>query len=124
MSKQAIKTIEDRTYVINTFKGRKGWSFLPRITKYVFPFVEFMVNEKTETQVVVEQLTQLLSGENAKEVEQLFIDLVQDIQVDGSTIDFDKEFEQNYGTLLLLVVEVLKLNYLESFQKLVTNLPK
>ena len=62
--------------------------------------------------------------ENQKEVEQLLIDLVADVEVDNQKIDFDKEFSQNYDTFLLLVLQVIKLNYLDSFQRLVTNLPK
>ena len=69
-------------------------------------------------------MNSLLTEENAKEVEQLIIDMVSDIQVDNSRIDFDNEFAQNYDSLILLFVEVIKLNYLESFQRLVTNLPK
>ena len=33
MAKQTIKTINDRTYVINAFEGLTGWGFIPRLTK-------------------------------------------------------------------------------------------
>ena len=46
--------------------------------------------------------------------------MVSDVSVDGSRVDFDTEFTQNYDALLKLVVEVLKLNYQDSFQRLVT----
>ena len=119
-SKQTIITINERTYIINAFKGLKGWSYLPRLTKYIFPFVGFLSNANTTDDDVIETLVSLLSGENAKEVEQLVIELVSDVQADGSRIDFDTEFAQGYDTLLKLVVEVLKLNYMDSFQRLVT----
>ena len=119
-SKQTIININDRTYVINAFKGLKGWSYLPRLTKYIFPFVGFLSNANTTDDDVIETLVNLLSGENAKEVEQLVVELVSDVQADGSRIDFDTEFAQGYDTLLKLVVEVLKLNYMDSFQRLVT----
>ena len=121
---QKVVRLNDKAYMINAFKGLTGWSYLPRLTKYVFPFIGFMINEGKGDEEVVEQLVNLLTGENAKEVEQLIIDMVSDIQVDNSRIDFDKEFAQNYDSLILLFVEVIKLNYLESFQRLVTNLPK
>lgn len=121
---QKIVRLNDKAYMINAFKGLIGWSYLPRLTKYVFPFIGFMLNEGKGDEEVVEQLVNLLTGENAKEVEQLIIDMVSDIQVDNSRIDFDNEFAQNYDSLILLFVEVIKLNYLESFQRLVTNLPK
>lgn len=121
---QKVVRLNDKAYMINAFKGLTGWSYLPRLTKYVFPFIGFMLNDGKGDEEVVEQLVNLLTGENAKEVEQLIIDMVSDIQVDNSRIDFDNEFAQNYDSLILLFVEVIKLNYLESFQRLVTNLPK
>ena len=121
---QKLVRLNDKAYMINAFKGLTGWSYLPRLTKYVFPFIGFMLNEGKGDEEVVGQLVNLLTGENAKEVEQLIIDMVSDIQVDNSRIDFDNEFAQNYDSLILLFVEVIKLNYLESFQRLVTNLPK
>lgn len=121
---QKVVRINEKGYVINAFKGRIGWSFLPRLTKYVFPFIGYMFNEEKKDEEVVNQLMELLTGENAKEVEQLVIDMVQFVEVEGYSIDFDAEFSQGYDALALLFVEVVKLNYLDSFQRLVTNLPK
>jgi len=119
-SKQTIITINERTYIINAFKGLKGWSYLPRLTKYIFPFVGFIFNQDSTDDDVIATLVSLLSGDNANEVEQLIIEMVSDVSVDGSRVDFDTEFTQNYDALLKLVVEVLKLNYQDSFQRLVT----
>ena len=122
---QKVVRINDRGYIINAFKGRMGWSYLPRLTKYVFPFIGYMFNESVSEDDIVEQLMDILTGENAKEVEQLVFDMVELIQVDGSNIDFDFEFGHSYDTLILLFIEVIKLNYyFDSFQRLVTNLPK
>ena len=103
-SKQTIITINERTYIINAFKGLKGWSYLPRLTKYIFPFVGFIFNQDSTDDDVIATLVSLLSGENAKEVEQLIIEMVSDVNVDGSRVDFDTEFTQNYDALLKLVV--------------------
>lgn len=121
---QHIERINNKAYIINSFKGREGWSYLPRLTKYVFPFIGFMFNENKDDSEIISQLIGLLSDENQKEVEQLLVDLVANIEVDNMKIDFDKEFAENYDAFLLLVIQVIKLNYLESFQRLVTNLPK
>ena len=121
---QHIERINNKAYVINSFKGREGWSYLPRLTKYVFPFIGFMFNENKDDSEIISQLIGLLSDENQKEVEQLLVDLVSNVEVDNMKIDFDKEFAENYDTFPLLVIQVIKLNYLESFQRLVTNLPK
>ena len=120
---QHIERINNKAYVINSFKGREGWSYLPRLTKYVFPFIGFMFNENKDDSEIISQFG-LLSDENQKEVEQLLVDLVSNVEVDNMKIDFDKEFAENYDAFLLLVIQVIKLNYLESFQRLVTNLPK
>ena len=120
---QHIERINNKAYVINSFKGREGWSYLPRLTKYVFPFIGFMFNENKDDSEIISQFG-LLSDENQKEVEQLLVDLVSNVEVDNMKIDFDKEFAENYDAFLLLVIKVIKLNYLESFQRLVTNLPK
>ena len=121
---QHIERINNKAYVINSFRGREGWSYLPRLTKYVFPFIGFMFNENKDDSEIISQLIGLLSDENQKEVEQLLVDLVSNVEVDNMKIDFDKEFAENYDAFLLLVIQVIKLNYLESFQRLVTNLPK
>ena len=121
---QHIERINNKAYVINSFKGREGWSYLPRLTKYVFPFIGFMFNENKDDSEIISQLIGLLSDENQKEVEQLLVDLVSNVEVDNMKIDFDKEFTENYDAFLLLVIQVIKLNYLESFRRLVTNLPK
>ena len=121
---QKVIRINERGYIINAFKGRLGWSYLPRLTKFVFPFIGYFFNEEKGEEDVAEQLMLILTGENSKEVEQLVFEMVEHIQVDGTNIDFDFEFSQSYDTLILLFIEVLKLNYFESFQRLVTNLPK
>lgn len=121
---QKIVRINGRGYIINAFKGRQGWSYLPRLTKYVFPFIGYVFNEEKSDDEMIEQLMLILTGDNAKEVEQLVIDMVESIQVDGGSIDFDFEFTQGYDSLILLFVEVIKLNYLDSFQRLVSNFPK
>ena len=121
---QHIERINNKAYVINSFKGGEGWSYLPRLAKYVVPFIGFMFNENKDDSEIISQLISLLSDENQKEVEQLFVDLVSNVEVDNMKIDFDKEFAENYDAFLLLVIQVIKLNYLESFQRLVTNLPK
>ena len=121
---QKVVRINDKAYIINAFKGIKGWSYLPRLTKYVFPFISFMFDEGRGEADVMDEMVKLLSGNNAEEVITLIQDLVADVQVDGSTIDFDFEFTQKYDALILLVIDVIKLNYFDSFQRLVTNLPK
>ena len=126
-NKQSIKTINDRVYTINAFRGEKGWEFLPKLTKYVFPFIGLLGGSSEDGGMSDEEagsaLMSLLSGDNAKEITHLIKDLVSEIEVNGVKIDFSNEFEDNYDALLILAIEVIKLNYSNSFQRLVTNLP-
>ena len=124
MKNQKVVKINDKAYLINAFKGRMGWSYLPRLTKYIFPFVTFLFDQEKSEEDAIPILMELLSGDNAKDVENIIIEMVENVQVDGMEIDFNDEFAQNYDALLLLFVEVIKLNYYESFQRLATNLPK
>lgn len=124
MSNQSIVRINEKSYVVNAFKGRLGWSYLPRLTKYVFPFIGYAFNEDKTEEDIAESLMGLLSGDNAKEVENLVLELIGTVQVDNLPINVDEEFSQSYDTLILLFIEVIKLNYFESFQRLVTSLPK
>ncbi|MEG0407487.1 MAG: hypothetical protein RR623_01315 [Bacilli bacterium] len=122
MSKQAFLKTEDKTYVIDSFRGLKGMKLLTRVSKYIFPFVSFMGNQNLEDDFIINELSTLLDGDNADKVSDLIVELVQEVTVDGMKLNFDTEFECNYDVLFKLVYEVLKLNYFESFQKLVTNL--
>lgn len=121
MSKQQITQLNDKTYIIDAFRGKQGFMLLTRVTKYVFPFLKFWGNPDVEDETVVSELSLLLAGENASEVFDIIVELMDAVTVNGSKVNFDVEFEQNYDTLLKLTYEVLKLNYLESFQRLVTN---
>lgn len=119
--KQLIKPLNNKTYIIDAFRGTQGFLLLTRVTKYIFPFLKFWGNPDVEDATVIAELSALLSGENASEVFSIIVELMESVTVDGSKINFDTEFEQNYDTLFKLTYEVLKLNYLESFQRLVTN---
>lgn len=120
-TKQVIKTINDRTYVINSFRGEKGWEFLPRLSKYIFPFIGLLGGDELTDEQAGESLMRLLEGDNAKEISSIVKELVADVEVGGMKINFNEEFSENYDALLILALEVIKLNYAKSFQRLVTN---
>ena len=144
MSKQAFLTIKEDKYIIDAFKGMEGWRYLPKVTKLILPFffgnsAEDESKEKSvediqeafgeleskqkniDEEKVIPMLMDLLSGDNAEEIINLVPDLLSRVTKNGVKIDFDEEFSQNYLTMFKLVFEVLKLNYLSSFQKLDTK---
>lgn len=131
MSKQAIVKIENNTYIIDAFKGLDGWKLLPRVTKLILPFL-FTAQDLDEEDAseelkalneekTIEILMNLLSGDNADDLIDLVPKLLSNVTKNSEVIDFDKEFSQNYMVMLKLVFEVIKLNYISSFQKLATK---
>lgn len=119
---QAHIEIDGRIYTIDAFRGREGWKYLPKITKFVMPIVESLGGtENVDEASAMSGIANLLSGDSADEIFQLVQDLMSNVTIDGQKINFDREFAQRYDVLLKLTLEVLKLNYLESFQRLATT---
>ena len=52
MSKQQITQLNDKTYIIDAFRGKQGFMILTRVTKYVFPFLKFWGNPNVEDETV------------------------------------------------------------------------
>lgn len=119
---QAIIDIGGRQYTIDAFRGREGWKYLPRITKFIMPIIEALGGaENIDEQIALSKFAGLLDGDNADEIYNLVQELMSGVSVEGRAINFDTEFAQKYDVLLKLTLEVLKLNYLESFQRLATT---
>ena len=122
LNDQAHIDIDGRTYIIDAFKGREGWKYLPKIIKFIMPIVEAVGGaDNLDESKAISSIAGLLAGEAADEVFSLVQELMGSVSVDGRKVNFDTEFAQRYDILLKLVLEVLKLNYLESFQRLATT---
>lgn len=135
IKRQEIVNIDGVVYTIDAFKGIEGWKLLPKVTKQILPFIfgasgkgtsdltekDFNSVEDLNDEVVLKNLMELLSGQNVEELIELVQDLLKRVSRDSQIIDFDNEFAQNYLTMFKLVFEVIKLNYLKSFQKLDTS---
>ena len=81
MSKQQITQLNDKTYIIDAFRGKQGFMLLTRVTKYVFPFLKFWGNPDVEDETVVSELSSLLAGENASEVFDIIVELMDAVTV-------------------------------------------
>ena len=128
-SKQAIVKYKDETFIIDAFKGAKGFKFIPKISKLIIPFLTGGETEDVDlTQINdlkrAELFMSLLSGDNADELVELVQELLSNVTKQGVVIDFDEEFSQNYDKMIKLVWEVLLLNYKDSFQNLATVFPQ
>lgn len=121
---QKIVNINDTSYIINAFVGTKGFKLLAKVTKYSAPVIaQLAEQEETERENIdIGSILQGLFFEGTDEFVNLVFELVSDVEKDGSKINIDKEFKQNYMALLELALEVIKLNYSDVFQKLGMNL--
>lgn len=122
---QAHIEIDNKIYTIDAFRGREGWKYLPKITKFVMPVINAVGGaDNVNEDQALSGLSELLAGDSADEIFQLVQDLMSNVSVEGQKVNFDREFAQRYDVLLKLTLEVLKLNYLESFQRLATTFNK
>ena len=48
MSKQQITQLNDKTYIIDAFRGKQGFMLLTRVTKYVFPLIMYRSFAQTQ----------------------------------------------------------------------------
>lgn len=126
MSTQKIVTIENSTYIINPFRGVKGLRLLQRVSKHLLPLWTAYLASDGESMVAdaefISQLQDLLLKDDSDSLSQLLLDLVEDVEVNGSKIDPDKEFECAYERIFTLAFHVLQVNYYGTFQKLATSL--
>jgi hypothetical protein len=54
--KQLIKPLNNKTYIIDAFRGTQGFLLLTRVTKYIFPFLKFWGNPDVEDATVIAEL--------------------------------------------------------------------
>lgn len=124
--KQKIVNIDDQAYIINAFVGEKGFKLLARLSKYATPIIgalsQMPEEGGEEAGIDLAPVLQNLFFEGTDEFTALVFDLVRDVEKDGQKINIDKEFQMRYIPLLMLVVEVIKFNYSDVFQKLGLNL--
>tara|TARA_R110000803_G_scaffold13482_1_gene37862 strand:- start:12493 stop:12879 length:387 start_codon:yes stop_codon:yes gene_type:complete len=113
--------IDGETFRIAPFPAFKGLVYLKKLTKIVGPSIATMFGGEEATELAdlssaekaVELLVQNFDGDG---VETLIKDLVASVTKNGQPLVFDIEFQANYGKLLKLVVEVVKVNYGSVFQ--------
>lgn len=115
---QKIANINGVSYIINPFKGRKGFQLLGRLTKHATPIIAGMQDSEN---VDISSIVRNLFAEGTEDFVNLCFDLITDVQKDGMQINVDLEFRQNYFAILELALEVIKLNYNDVFQKLGIN---
>lgn len=115
---RSFQTEDGKTITINVLKGREGFRIGMNLLKVVLPVVGGTVDGINHDNVlhgspktfsglavlVIDQMDKL-------DVEQLVMRLIDGMQVDGQTVDFDEYFATNYAELIEIVSFSLKENF-------------
>lgn len=123
---QKIVDIEGEKYVINAFKGEKGFKLKTQIIQLASPSLGDLFksvptdnSEKQESgENVIQSLVKFIANSTSDKIFQLIKDIISEVEKDGQKINFDTEFSCNYFALYKLVYEVLFFNYKDVFLKL------
>jgi len=115
-----VLEIDGTEYRIQPFPAFKGLVILKKLTKIVGPSITTLVSSAdgdgvdiANAEKAIELLVENFEGEG---VENLIKELINSVSKGGQPIQFDIEFMADYGKLLKLVTEVVKVNYGSVFQ--------
>lgn len=114
--------INGQTYIINPFKGIKGFKIQAKLLKLISSGVGALgTDEGDEVNGLINAIKSLLAENDVDEITNLILEIISDTKTMDGNIDFDKEFSQNYLSLFELVKEIILFNYKDVFQKLGIN---
>lgn len=112
-------SINDQTYTYNTYTAKRGLNVLRRLTAIVGPgFAKLTAGVEDETvgpDTIPEVVTSLVSRMDSDEIENLILDMTNEVYRGNVPIDFNMEFAGNYGTLVQLLISIVKENYSSLF---------
>lgn len=123
MIEDKVVTIGTDEFRIQPFPAFRGLTILKKLTKIIGPsMTKLMSNvspdgsevESDNLEKAIELLVENFDGDG---VETLIKEMIGSVTKNGKPISFDLEFMADYGKLLKLVVEVIKLNYGSVFQQ-------
>ena len=126
MSQIKIVDINDKKYIIEPFKGRKGFKLKAKLLHVLAPaldsFKEDSQNEKiTEIGMIVGALQSVIEKSDSDEIFDVVEELISGVKTESGAVDFDIEFSQNYSALYKLIKEVIEVNYKDVFSLLGIN---
>lgn len=119
-----IVDINDKKYIIEPFKGRKGFKLKTKLMRIVSPALDALKDEGdslTEIGLVVHSLKSVLESTDDDNIFALVEELISGVKTESGAVNFDEEFTQNYATLYKLLKEVIEVNYKDVFSLLGMN---
>jgi len=119
-----IVDINGTKYIIEPFKGRKGFKLKTRIAKIISPALaelETNIEGLSDSGIVLKAIQSVIESTESDEIFNLVEEIVTGAKTENGAIDFDTEFSKNYMTLYKLIKEIVIENYGDVFQGLGMN---
>lgn len=117
MIKNKVITAGGKEYQIQAFMGIQGLAFLNKLKTIVGPSLALVMGGEDEDESISNPMavaTDALIGAMDKyDVQAMIMEIIENCVHDkaGQPLVFDIEFSANYGALLVIIKEVLTLNY-------------
>lgn len=125
MSQIKIVDINDKKYIIEPFKGRKGFKLKTKLMRVISPALNEMRKaadeDVSELGLIVTAIQSVLENSEDDEIFAIVEELMTGVKTESGSLDFDLEFSQNYSTLYKLIKEVVEVNYNDVFSLLGMN---
>lgn len=117
---QKIINIDDDTYVINAFLASKGLRIKAKLIKYAGTSLSDALGAEDES-TIIDLISKVFTDMTEDQYVELVKEIMSGVTKNNMAIDFDKEFQLNYGNLFKMIKEVLQFNYNDLFSLLGIN---
>lgn len=117
---QKIVTIDNIDYQLTAFPATRGIRVFKVLAKLIGPAFKALTEAENEEAASAQAVATLLESMEEVAVEDLLKDLMTCVSKNNMAIQFDTEFQADYGRLVKLAQEVVSLNYGSLFQMLGT----
>lgn len=126
MSQIKVVDVNGKKYIIEPFKGRKGFKLKAKLLHVLSPALESFktdsVNDNvSEIGLVIGALQSVIEKSDSDEIFDVVEELISGVKTEAGAVDFDTEFSQNYTVLYKLMKEVIEVNYKDVFSLLGIN---
>ena len=104
-------TVGDTGYIITSYNAKDGLKYFMQLAKTAAPLLGLVSNPDELSSA--QGLTTLVEVMNIDGMDKLIIEMFSGHVTDanGKEIQFSLEFAANYGAMLKVFIEILKLNY-------------
>lgn len=117
---QKSVTIDGQDYMLSAFPATKGVKVFKLLAKLIGPAFQALTQAENEEAASALAIAKLLESMEEVAVEDLLKDLMVCVSKNNMAINFDTEFQADYGKLVKLAQEVVQLNYGSLFTMLGT----